>query len=83
MNEKSALSALQKGSQDGLIWFIEHYSAYVGTIISRIIGNQMSQQDVEEVASDVFLALWRQSNQVRTDNIKAYFGRMARNMALN
>ena len=83
MNEKSALSALQKGSQDGLIWFIEHYSAYVGTIISRIIGNQMSQQDVEEVASDVFLALWRQSDQVRTDNIKAYLGRMARNMALN
>ena len=43
----------------------------------------MSQQDMEEVASDVFLALWNQAGEIRTENIKAYLGRMARNKALN
>ena len=83
MNEQSAFRSLQKGSQDGLVWFIEHYSNYVGTIIMRILGNHMTEQDAEEVVSDVFLALWKQADRIQTDNIKAYLGRMARNMALN
>ena len=83
MNEQSALHSLKKGSQDALVWFIGQYSAYVGAIIQRIIGSRMSQEDVEEVASDVFLALWNQAGEIRSQNVKAYLGRVARNMALN
>ena len=83
MNEQGAWKAIKNGSQEGLVWMIDHYSAYVASIVHRIIGNQMSRQDVEEVTSDVFLALWNQADRLRTDNIKAYLGRMARNMALN
>lgn len=83
MDEKQALHALQNGSQDALIWFMDRYGAYVSTIFSQIFGSHMSRQDAEEVASDVFLALWNQCGRIRTGNIKAYLGRMARNMALN
>ena len=83
MNEQGAWKAIKNGSQDGLVWMIDHYGAYVASIIHRIIGSQMSRQDVEEVTSDVFLALWNQAHRLRTDNIKAYLGRIARNMALN
>ena len=83
MEEKKALKNLQRGSQDALLWFIDRYSAYVGAIVQRILQGQMSVQDMEEVASDVFLALWNQAGEIRTENIKAYLGRMARNKALN
>ena len=83
MNEQAAWKAMKNGSQEGLVWMIDHYSAYVASIVHRIIGSQMSRQDVEEVTSDVFLALWNQADRLRTDHIKAYLGRMARNMALN
>lgn len=83
MNEQSALRSLQKGSQEALIWFINHYSGYVAAIVQRIIGDKMSLEDVEEVASDVFLALWNQAGEIRSQNVKAYLGRMARNMSLN
>ena len=83
MNEQGAWKAIKNGSQEGLVWMIDHYSAYVAAIVHRIIGSQMTRQDVEEVTSDVFLALWNQADQVRTGNIKGYLGRMARNMALN
>ena len=83
MNEQGAWKAIKNGSQEGLKWMIDHYSAYVVAIVHRIIGSQMTRQDVEEVTSDVFLALWNQSDRVKTDHIKAYLGRMARNMALN
>ena len=83
MDERKALRNLQRGSQDALVWFIEHYSPYVGAIIERILHGQMSRQDMEEVASDVFLALWNQAAQIRTENVRSYLGRMARNKALN
>ncbi len=83
MNEQSALRSLKKGSQEALIWFINQYSGYVGAIIQRIIGEKMSVEDVEEVASDVFLALWNQAGEIRSQNVKSYLGRVARNMALN
>ena len=83
MDEKKALKSLKKGSQQALVWFIENYSAYVGAIITRILQGHMSQEDMEEVASDVFLALWNQAGEIRTENVKAYLGRVARNKALN
>ena len=83
MEEKKALKSLQRGSQEALLWFIEHYSPYVGAIVQRILQGQMSIQDMEEVASDVFLALWNQAGDIKTENIKAYLGRVTRNKALN
>lgn len=64
LTEEQALRQMKQGSQDALAWFIHRYGAYVSTIIHNIIGQRMSNADVEEVASDVFLALWNNAGKI-------------------
>ena len=81
MTEKQALRLLRNGSEDALGWFISQYTPYVTTIIHNIIGAYMDIADVEEVASDVFFALWENAGKVFS--VKAYLGALARNKAKN
>ena len=62
-------------------WFIDAYTPYVTTIIHNIIGDCMDMADVEEVASDVFFALWENAGKVIAP--KGYLGTVARNKAKN
>lgn len=83
MNENKAIKALKRGNTDALEWVIERYAGYVNTIIYNIIGYVMAAPDIEEVVSDVFLALWNNSDKVEADKLKAYIGSIARNKAKN
>lgn len=57
------------------------YTPYVTTIIHNIIGASMDGSDVEEVAADVFFALWQNAGKVYS--VKGFLGTTARNMAKN
>ena len=81
MTEAAALRELKKGSEAALCWFIDAYTPYVTAIIHGIIGEHMDMTDVEEVASDVFYALWENARKVYS--AKGYLGTMARNKAKN
>ena len=81
MTEANALKELKKGSEPALEWFIDSYTPYVTAIIRNIIGEYMDLADVEEVASDVFFALWENARKVYS--VKGYLGTVARNMAKN
>lgn len=81
MTEATALRELKKGSETALSWFIDAYTPYVTAIIHGIIGDHMNMADVEEVASDVFFALWENARKVYS--VKGYLGTMARNKAKN
>ncbi|MBQ3009671.1 MAG: sigma-70 family RNA polymerase sigma factor [Oscillospiraceae bacterium] len=81
MTEAKVLRELQKGSQQALEWMIDTYNPYVSTIVYNIIGRQMTQLDVEETVSDVFLALWNNSHKIRPGMTRAYLGSIARNQA--
>lgn len=83
MTENKALRELKKGSEEALGWFIDRYTPYVTTIIYNIIGACMDEADVEEVASDVFFAFWRNAQKVRPLAVKGYLGSIARNLAKN
>ena len=83
MTEARALRLLQEGSTDALKWFISKYTPYVSTIIYNIIGSSMSSADVEEVASDVFLALWENADKVNSGSVRGYLGSIARNKSKN
>lgn len=83
MTEGKALQGLKNGSQEALGWFIDQYTPYVTTIIYNVIGAAMSTADVEEVAADVFFALWSNARKVRCGSVKGYLGAIARNMAKN
>lgn len=81
MTEATALQRLQRGKEDALVFFIDKYTAYVCTVIRYIIGSCMTEADVEEVASDVFLELWKQSGCVTRSTVRPWLGGVARNKA--
>ena len=83
MNDAKALRALQKGSEDALSWIIDRYSAYVYTIAFHIVGQSMSPADAEEVAADVFAALWNHAEHIKPFSLKSWLGTVARNTAKN
>lgn len=81
MTEPTALKKLKSGSEDALGWFIARYSGYVATVVHNVIGDSMPEADMEEVVSDVFVALWRSAASVRSP--KGFLGSTARNLAKN
>ncbi len=67
---------------------VEKYKNYVGSIVVRQIGNTMEKEDIEEVVSDVFFAIWKQADKINIDssdscNLKAYLASIAKKMAIN
>ena len=81
MTESKALKNLKKGDQEALVWFIRKYTPYVTTVVYNIIGESMDQADIEEVVSDVFVALWQNGEKVHSP--KGFLGTTARNKAKN
>ncbi len=82
MNEAKALALLKKGDEEALEWFIDKYSNYVVTIVNSILQGSMSHEDVEEVASDVFVTLWRSAQNLYPLNLKGYLSRVARSLSM-
>ena len=82
MNEAKALALLKSGNQEALEWFIDKYSAYVGTVVNNILKGSMSHEDVEEVTSDVFVTLWRSAEKLYPLNLKGYLSRVARSLSM-
>lgn len=83
MTEQRALALVRQRRQEGLSYFIDRYTAYVGAVAWRVLAGRMSRQDAEEVVADVFLVLWEKADALRTANIKGWLGAAARNGALN
>ena len=81
LDEKRAVRALKQKDSEALAWIIGHYAGYINTIVYNIIGHAMTAPDIEEVASDVFFALWRNAEKVEERKLKAYLGSIARSKA--
>ena len=82
MTDAKALALLQKGEQEALAYFIDRYSAYVGSIVNAVLQGSMSRSDVEEVTADVFVTLWKRADALVPLNLKGYLSRTARSLAL-
>ncbi|MCL1790928.1 MAG: sigma-70 family RNA polymerase sigma factor [Peptococcaceae bacterium] len=83
MNEAAMIHGLKKQKSEILGALMDHYIGYVSAIVRGIIGTSMSNEDVEEVVSDVFLAVWNNSDKLQKGKVKAYIGAIARNRAKN
>lgn len=81
LKDIKAMKELRSGSEDGLNYFIQKYTPYVTTVIFNIIGTAMDMADIEEVAADVFFALWQNAEHVHS--VKGFLGTVARNKAKN
>jgi RNA polymerase sigma-70 factor (ECF subfamily) len=75
------LRAVRRGNERALGKIISKYTAYVCVIIRNVVKETLTHEDIEELASDVFFALWE--NADRCENLKSYIGAIARNKAKN
>ena len=57
MNEK--ISDFKANNEIDMERIINEYSNYLSVVIKNICGNFLSNEDIEEVLLDVFLALWK------------------------
>ena len=64
------LRSLQKQSADALEQAIAQYGAYVLTIIRNRSRGVLTPEDHEEIASDVFLALWRGTKNITRGQLR-------------
>lgn len=81
MTEEKLLLRLRKGKTDALEVLIDRYNGYVASIITFILGSSGTRQDVEELVSDVFLAVWNHADAITVGKIKPYIAATARNRA--
>lgn len=82
MTESEIADKLKKGSSEALCAIIDLYTAYVSTILYRIIGYGR-REDCEELTADTFIAVWNNRHKLRKGKVKAYIGEIARNKAYN
>ncbi len=83
MNETKILQKLRAGDPAGLEALMDRYIPYVSAVVWNILRGHMSQEDGEEVVSDVFLAAWRQAEQLEPGRVKSWLGAVARNTSKN
>lgn len=75
--EARLLEAVRRGSQDAPEMLVRQYSAYVVAVVRNRSGGYLSPEDEEELASDVFLALWQQPDRIRPGALKGWLARVA------
>jgi len=82
MDERGLAQRLQRGDRLALERAMDRYTAYLSTVVWRTMGPSATAQDVEEVISDAFLALWQHRTALNPEQgIKAYLATIARNRA--
>lgn len=84
-DEQKILRDLKKKRRDSLEKVIKIYNPYVRVVVYNIIGSVMTNEDIEEVISDVFISLWRNIENLDAEkgSIRTYLGTIARNTAKN
>lgn len=84
MTEKDMIVELRRGNTVALERAISQYSGYVMAVIEHTLGKSAAEEDKEELASDVFVALWKNAAALKADSrLKPWLAVVARNAALN
>ena len=83
MDAETLVRRLQEHDSKALEIIMQRYTAYVIAVIRRVGVPPLSEEDVEELASDTFEALWRTADRIREpSSLKAYLGQIARNLSM-
>ena len=79
LDEKELLRQLQKQRAGALEQAIAQYGAYVLAIIRNRSRGVLTPEDHEEIASDVFFALWNGAARIERGQLRPWLGAVARN----
>ncbi len=82
-DEIKLLKKLKKKQRNSLETAIKIYTPYISVILFNMAGNRLPPEDIEEIVSDVFIALWRNAEHVDLEKgtIRSYIGTIAKNLA--
>ena len=83
MDEKKFLHKLQRGDPQAFEQVLRQYSAYVVTVIRNRSRRALTEQDIEEVAADVFVALWQSASTIQPGRMRQWLGQLARNKTID
>ena len=81
MRDTLLLERLRRRDQDALDQLTARYRSYVCTVLSNMLRGTGGWADVEELCSDVFLALWQHAAELKAGSLKPWLGTVARNRA--
>ena len=82
MTETKILEKLKTRNQRALEEAIYRFNGYAAAVIFNTGGNSLSREDMEEIADDVFLAVWENALSIKV-SLKAYIRAIARNKTLD
>lgn len=83
MQEETLIRLLRQQNENALRDVIRQYSAYVSTVIRNVGRGSFNESDVEEIAADVFVAVWQNAERLNGKKLRPYLGVLARNQAID
>ena len=81
MGDAELLERTRARDSEALGLLTARYRSYVCTVLSGILRGTGTREDVEELCSDVFLALWRNAGSIEAGRLRPWLGAVARNRA--
>lgn len=84
MTDEKLIQGLRHGRRDALHRAINRYSGYAATVARNVLGEQATREDLEEIVSDVFIALWRAAERLDENRpLTSYLAVIARHAAID
>ena len=82
MDEQDLIFRLRSGERRALEEIIQGYTHYLTAVAARALGPSPSREDLEEVVSDAFLALWRSRDKIEPErSLRPFLAVTTRNLA--
>lgn len=83
--ETKLLAGLKAGRLSSLEKAVKQYTPYVNVVIYNAARGALCREDVEEIAADSFVQLWRSADKLDESRgtLKAYLAAVTRNLTLN
>ncbi len=80
MADNVIIEKLKQRDEQGFSMLLDKYSAYVSAIIANLSRESLLREDIEELAADVFVAVWNSAERLRAGRaLKPYLAQIARN----
>lgn len=84
MNELKLAQKLKRGDRLALNRAMDAFTPYLSAVVWNAMGPSASTQDVEEIVSDAFLALWSHRDRLDPEQgLKSWLAAVARNRAID
>lgn len=82
--EKNLIRKLKQHNSKALEKIMKEYTSYVYTIVYNMVGGCCSNEDIEELVSNVFIRLWNNAENLNEDcSLSPYIATISRNVCKN